>query len=257
MAAPAAAGSTRAARTVEAAATGTGRVVSRIGQHLRERPTSASASLRVYPPGARVAVRCSATGQVVQGHDQWFKVGKGWMSGRYLTTSGPVQPCNAPKPLPGPPGPKGPKGDKGDKGPQGPKGDTGPAGPAGPKGEKGDTGPKGDTGATGPAGPKGDTGPKGDPATQGVGYVFGVYQEYTVPGGTVNKAYPGKICPAHSRATSGNVKIKGTSPAYASGGELVGPSNDKNQYIGYVANPSGSSPIDIVVATCCAPTHAA
>ncbi|MFD5679141.1 MULTISPECIES: collagen-like domain-containing protein [Streptomyces] len=338
-AAPASPVPTRAVQAVEAAAAATGQVVSRTGQHLRERPTAASKSLRLYASGARVSVQCSTRGQVVQGNDQWFKVGNGWMSGRYLSTSGTVQPCDAPKPKPGPPGPKGdkgdqgpvgPKGDKGEPGAQGPKGDDGaqgPAGPTGPQGDKGDTGAtgpqgpqgpqgdkgdagqdgaqgtageqgpkgdtgpqgekgdtgaqgekgddgaqgpagptgpqgeKGDTGATGPQGPKGDTGatgpqgPKGSDAEKGVVSVFGMNKDYTVPGNTWNERYEGPVCPEHARATSGSVKIVGKTGAFASGGELVGPSNDKNQYIAYVSNPENSAPVTIRVMTYCTYSH--
>jgi len=73
-----------------------GKVVSRIGQNVREKPTTYSKILGSYKSGATVKIACKVNGQVVDGNKIWYRLANrtGWMSARYVKNAAPVAYCH-------------------------------------------------------------------------------------------------------------------------------------------------------------------
>lgn len=82
-----------------AAAPVDGKVVSKIGQNVRAKPTTKSKVLATYKSGAIVKIECKVEGQNVDGNKIWYRLAKrfnkqyGWMSARYVKNLAHVNKC--------------------------------------------------------------------------------------------------------------------------------------------------------------------
>jgi len=91
-----------------------GSVAASTEQFVRAQPTANSKAVGTYSKGARVLLACQVHGQNVGGNDLWYRLANrdGWMSARYVISSGRVGFC-ANGGGTGGGGAKGPKGDPG------------------------------------------------------------------------------------------------------------------------------------------------